>query len=100
MAPAKHGPLYVTLPEEFTPEGLHPKQLCEVTNGYGRRDQSQQWWLTFSRFRIDALGFISHQMDPYVLILFEDLKKPDSDLDMDKLRIIGGSGAEVSRVAG
>ena len=32
LAQAEHGPLYVTLPKEFTPEGLHPNQLCEVIN--------------------------------------------------------------------
>ena len=38
-------------------------------------------------------------MDSCVLILFEDLKKHDSDFDMDKIRIIGGSGAQVFKVA-
>ena len=60
---------------------------------------SQLWWQTFSRFCINELGFISHPMDACVLILFEDLKKHDSDFDMDKIRVIGGSGAEVLRVA-
>ena len=99
LAQAEHGPLYVTLPKEFTPEGLHPNQLCEVINGYGRCDQPRLWWQTFSRFCINELGFISHPMDACVLILFEDLKKHDSDFDMDKIRIIGGSGAEVLRSA-
>ena len=99
LAPAEHRPLYVTLPKEFTPEGLHPNQLCEVTNGYGCCDQPQLWWLMFSRFCINDLGFISHPMDPCVLILFEDLKKYDSDFDMDKIRVISGSGAQVFKVA-
>ena len=62
LAPAEHGPLYVTLPKEFMPEGLHPNQLCEVINGYGRRDQPQQWWLTLSRFCIDGLGSLRPQI--------------------------------------
>ena len=53
----------------------------------------------FSRFCINDLGFSPHPMDPCVLILFEDLKKYDSDFDMDKIRVISGSGAQVFHVA-
>ncbi|CAK0790522.1 unnamed protein product [Prorocentrum cordatum] len=98
LAPAEHGTIYVSLPSEFLPDGMHGDQLCEVINGYGRSDQPQLWWLTFSKFLIEKLGFVQHPMDPCVLLLFEDVGE-SVEFDLDEYRVIDGQGAEPLRVA-
>ncbi|CAK0820028.1 unnamed protein product, partial [Prorocentrum cordatum] len=98
LAPAEHGAIYVSLPSEFLPDGMHGDQLCEVINGYGRSDQPQLWWLTFSKFLVEELGFVKHPMDPCVLLLFEDVGE-SAEFDLDDYRVIDGQGAEPLRVA-
>ncbi|CAK0882257.1 unnamed protein product [Prorocentrum cordatum] len=79
LAPAEHGAIY-------------------VLNGYGRSDQPQLWWLTFSKFLVEELGFVKHPMGPCVLLLFEDVG--DSvEFDLDDYRVIDGQGAEPLRAA-
>eukprot|EP00974_Lingulodinium_polyedra_P057433 5528057-Lingulodinium_polyedra.AAC.2 len=69
--PRENGPIYVSLPRDHLPPGVHQDQLCEVVNGYGLGDQPQVWWLTFSRFLVEEAGFTQHPLDPCVFLLFE-----------------------------
>ncbi|CAK0886706.1 unnamed protein product [Prorocentrum cordatum] len=89
LAPAEHGAIYLSLPSEFLPEGMRGDQLCEP----------QLWWLTFSKFLIEELGFAQRPMDPCVLLpLFEDIGEP-AEFDLGDCRAIGGQGAEPLRAA-
>ncbi|CAK0840822.1 unnamed protein product [Prorocentrum cordatum] len=93
LTPAEHGTIYVSLPSEFLPEGVHEDQLCEVINGCGRSDQPQLRWLTFSKYITDELGFMQHPLDQCAMMLFEDIGET-VDFDLGDYRAIEGSGLE------
>ena len=45
--------------------GLHPEQLVQIIKGvFGLPDAPRAWWVEYSTYVKDKLGFVSAQLDP------------------------------------
>ncbi|CAK0795301.1 unnamed protein product [Prorocentrum cordatum] len=97
-----NGPIYVTMPKDYTLKGYHPEQLFEVVNGYGLGDQPQQWWRTFERYMLEELKFDQHPMDPCVFLLREPVTQENAGLvAKDRVSVIPyATGSESAQLRG